>query len=369
MPPKKKKVLRLAALEVKQGKNRKLYSFAVDGKRLHDFCTISRVSRHGEDGLQGYQRPEVMAHINQIRDYLESANPLLPNAIVVAFDQTVKFKSNPTKAGADSPFSRSGVLEIPIDDSVSEEDKPGWIVDGQQRSAALRDARISGFPVCVIGFLTEGLEEQRQQFILVNATKPLPKGLIYELLPSTEGKLPQSLQRRAHPALLAERLNFDPESPLKGMIKMVTHGEGMIAHNSILESLENSLKEGVLYLYPEIDDQLAIVMEFWTAVSQVFPEAWKKKPAVSRLMTGAGIISMSLLMDTIAYRHRKTKNLTCSVFVDDIRPLREVCSWTEGYWDLGDEKIKWNGFQNTPFDVKQLSTYLLFKYRELVWKK
>ena len=238
------KLLRLAAIEVKQGKSRRLYSFAVDGKSLHDFCTISRVSRQGDEGLEGYQRPEVMAHINQIRDYLESENPLLPNAIVVAFDDTVKFKPNPGKAGkagTDSPFSRSGVLEIPIDDTVAEEDKPGWIVDGQQRSAALRDARISGFPVCVIGFLAEGLEEQRQQFILVNATKPLPKGLIYELLPSTGGKLPVALQRRRHPALISERMNFDDDSPLHGMIRTPTNGTGVVADNTILKMLENSL--------------------------------------------------------------------------------------------------------------------------------
>ena len=88
-----------------------------------------------------------------------------------------------------------GVLQIPIDEDIPEEDKPGWIVDGQQRTAAMRDARVEGFPVCVVGFVADGLEEQRQQFILVNATKPLPKGLIYELLPSTEGKLPLALQR------------------------------------------------------------------------------------------------------------------------------------------------------------------------------
>ena len=74
------------ALEVRQGANRRLYSFAIDGKRLHEFCTISRVTRHDGKGLNGYQRPEVVSHVSQIREYLESENPLLPNAIVVAFD-------------------------------------------------------------------------------------------------------------------------------------------------------------------------------------------------------------------------------------------------------------------------------------------
>ena len=368
--PKKARVLRLAAIEVKQGKNRKLYSFAADGKSLHDFCTISRVSRHGEEGLEGYQRPEVMAHINQIRDYLESDNPLLPNAIVVAFDDTVRFKPNPGKDGTDSPFSRSGVLEIPIDDSVAEEDKPGWIVDGQQRSAALRDARISGFAVCVIGFLAEGLEEQRQQFILVNATKPLPKGLIYELLPSTGGKLPVALQRRRHPALISERMNFDDDSPLQGMIRTPTNGTGVVADNTILKMLENSLSDGVLYLYTDIEDQLELLKQFWAAVAEVFPEAWGLLPRKSRLMHGAGFISMGFLMDTIADRNRKSKKLTKQLFKNELMPLKDVCSWTEGSWDFdGGNTLKWNEVQNVPRHIQLLSSHLLGKYRELVWKK
>ena len=51
-------------------------------------------------------------------------------------------------------------------------DKPGWIVDGQQRSAAIRNAQVSAFPMCVVGFVAETDAEQREQFILVNSTKP-----------------------------------------------------------------------------------------------------------------------------------------------------------------------------------------------------
>ena len=157
----KQKTLKLPALEVRQGKNRKLYSFAVDGKQLHQFCTISRVSR--QDGaMEGYQRPEVVSHINQIRDYLESESPILPNAIVVAFDSSVSFKSETRSGSGDAPFTRTGILEIPLLDDIPDEQKPGWIVDGQQRAAAMRDARVNGFPVCVVGFVADSLEEQRQ---------------------------------------------------------------------------------------------------------------------------------------------------------------------------------------------------------------
>ena len=82
--------MRLPAIRLQQGAQH-IYCFGVDGKRIHDFATVSRVHRH-DDLLQGYQRPEVLSHIRAIRRYLESDSPLLPNAIVLAFDERVKFE-------------------------------------------------------------------------------------------------------------------------------------------------------------------------------------------------------------------------------------------------------------------------------------
>ena len=38
------------------------------------------------------RQPEVLSHIAEIRNYLESEAPMLPNAIVVAFDSRAKFR-------------------------------------------------------------------------------------------------------------------------------------------------------------------------------------------------------------------------------------------------------------------------------------
>ena len=368
--PKRKsdlRMLRLPALEVCQGASRKLYSFAVDGKLLRDFCAISRVSRHDGHGLNGYQRPEVVSHITQIREYLESDNPILPNAIVVAFNESVKFRASSRREQSDAPFSRFGLLEIPIQDGISDMDKPGWIVDGQQQAAALRDARVDAFPVCIVGFIARGLEEQRQQFILVNATKPLPKGLIYELLPSTDGKLPLALQRRRHPALLSERMNFDSDSPLLGMIRTPTNGTGVIADNSILKMIENSLSDGVLYLHDDIEKQLRVLKQFWFAVKEVFPDAWGQVPRKSRLMHGAGVISMGFVMDTIAHHHNKNGDITTRVFAKNLEPLRDACQWTKGHWEFEGNRLKWNEVQNVPRHIQLLSNFLLVQYRNKVW--
>ncbi len=101
----------LPALKVKQGKNRVLYSFAVEGKDLQKFTTISRVARNSEEELEGYQRPEILSHIDEIKSYLESDNPMVPNALVIAFDvNVVEFKSASKKKGRSKAISEVGVL-------------------------------------------------------------------------------------------------------------------------------------------------------------------------------------------------------------------------------------------------------------------
>jgi DGQHR domain-containing protein len=360
----------LPAIEVRQTPSRRLYSFAIDGKILHQVAAISRI--HREDGAQlmGYQRPEVLSHIAGIRAYLESDDPMLPNAIVVAFDPRVKFKAAPT---GQRGVSRLGQLSIPLDPRWSDEDKPGWIVDGQQRSAAIRDADLESFPICVTAFITESASEQRAQFILVNSTKPLPKGLVYELLPGTDASLPRHLRMRRLPAVLVERLNHDIESPLRHLIATPTNPEGKIKDNSMLRMLENSLTDGALYALRDpntgrgdVEEMLQLIKSFWEAVRWVFPEAFGKSPRYSRLMHGVGIISLGFVMDAIAERFAPASWPSTEDFASDLSELAAVCRWTEGTWDFGAVQRRWNDLQNTPKDVQMLADYLLTEFRSRV---
>src|ERR1700686_1809380 len=105
---KRRSELRVPAIEVRQTSRRRLYTFAVDGKSLPLFAAISRIHRNAQARIAGYQRPEVMSHIAGIRDYLESEDPMLPNAIVVAFDRRVRFRATP--GGISNGFARAGQL-------------------------------------------------------------------------------------------------------------------------------------------------------------------------------------------------------------------------------------------------------------------
>lgn len=359
--------LRLAALQVRQGPNRILYSFAVDGKELPRFATVSRIRRDSESGIQGYQRPEVLSHITSIRKYLESEDPMIPNAIVIAFDKRVVFEPRGPADGHACP----GTLIIPIDDDCADADKPGWVVDGQQRCAAIREARLESFPICVTAFITESDAEQRSQFILVNSTKPLPKGLIYELLPSTVGALPVALQVRRFPASLLEHLNYDTDSPLQSLIQTPTTPEGVIKDNSVLRMLENSLSDGALYQHRyagtgegDVESMLIMIKDFWTAVRDTFPGAWAEPPRRSRLMHGVGIISMGYLMDAVVDRYSHIRAPSVEDFRYELDEIAALCEWTSGTWRFApDHHRKWNDLQNTPGDIRLLSNYLLGEYR------
>lgn len=370
----KKRELRLPALQVKQGPKRMLYVFSVDGKLVHRFATISRVRRDEEGELRGYQRPEVLSHIDEIKRFIEGPNPMIPNAVVLAFNSSVHFEPVATEFHPEG-YSRPGTLRVPFEEEMLDEDKPAFVVDGQQRLAAVRDSNVDSFPLSVVAFITDDVAEQTDQFILVNSTKPLAKGLVYELLPNTESRLPTSLLKKRFPSQLLTILNAKRHSPFRRLIQTPTNPGGMIKDNSILRMLENSLNEGVLYRFRSddgaggsVETMITVLCAYWGAVNDVFPEAWGKSPKKSRLMHGAGILSMGLLMDAIADRYRNRIHLKRELFAQDLLPLKSVCRWTDGFWDLGaEQKLKWNEIENTPSDIKQLSTYLLEKYKELVW--
>ena len=374
--------IRLPALKIRQGEQA-IFAFGVDGKRIHEFTTVSRVHRDDTE-LQGYQRPEVLSHIRAIRRYLESDGAMLPNAVVLAFDERVSFEASTDRSALD--YVTAGELVIPVDESLPDDQKPAWLVDGQQRSAAIRDADLAEFAVAAVGFIAHGEAEQRSQFILVNNTKPLPKGLIHELLPDTEGHLPTAYAKKQLPARVLSALNFgtvrslpiDADvqelretllkegQPFATRIATPTMANGYIKDNSVLKMIENSLYDGALYQYRDpidgtgdVDQMLLHLNYFWTVVAVTFPDAWNRPPTKSRLTHGAGIQAMGYVMDqfTDGVPAAELPGLNLEKRIASLRPH---CAWTSGTWDFGaDLTRRWNGIQNTPNDVRLLTSHLL----------
>ncbi len=370
-------VIELEALEARQGSGEspvRVYAALVDGKQLHRFTAVSHVRRGEAREILGYQRQRVQSHIAEIRAYLESHRPMIPNAICVAFDERVRFE--------EGGRGRTGRLVIPINEAWSEREKPGLVVDGQQRCAAIQDANVERFEIFMVAFITSNDCEQREQFIRVNSTKPLPRSLIHELLPATQTKLTRSLQRRRFPAKVLEHLNYDAESPLQGMIQTHTNATGVIKDTSILGMVESSLTDGALYRFRdpqtgdgEIEPIVTVLGAYWSAVRDTFQDdGWGLPPRRSRLMHGVGIASMGSLMDTMSAAHYWAEGIQVGydLFRDELEQMkaRDIFHWTSGSWEFGpDHRRRWNELQNTGKDIRLLTDHLRVKYNTEVWDR
>jgi DGQHR domain-containing protein len=346
----KQHLLRFDALAPVQSPKLTVFTFIAKASEIGRIARIERAGRDDLGTLQGFQRPQIAGHIREIRDYLEKPNSILPNAIVVAF--TGRARLEPTA----TPKSR--VRQLVIDTSKG---PPGWIVDGQQRFTALSDLQNREFEVLVSGFLCESEEELQKQFILVNNTRPLPKALVYELLPKV-GDLPTRMSSRSQAALVTEALNYRKGSSLRRLIKQQTNPKGVIRDTVLQRVIMNSLSDGALRLYSGEDKLLlgqgvTLMSEFYQAVQHVFADDWEgKTPKTSRLIHGTGIIALGYVMD---YLNSVTGASTRDDFARDLRLLKGKTAWCEGEWMFGAERRRWNGLQNVPADVRQLSLYLV----------
>lgn len=344
----KQRYLHFDALAPMQSPNFKVFTFVARADEISKIARIERAGRDDGGALQGFQRPQIAGHIREIRDYLEKPSAILPNPIVVAFMGNAKLK------GGSAGDRRR---ELIVDTAKG---PPGWIVDGQQRFTALSELSGRDFEVLVSGFLCETEEELQKQFILVNNTRPLPKALVYELLPKV-GDLPPRMSGRSQAALVTEALNYRFGSSLKGMIKQQTNPKGSIRDTVLQRVIMNSLSDGALRLYASDDQMLlkqgvTMMSEFFHAVQHVFADDWiGKTPKTSRLVHGTGIIALGYVMD---YLNGATGAESRDEFARGLKLLKGRTAWSSGEWDFGSERRRWNGLQNVPADVRQLTLYL-----------
>ena len=332
------------AVSAQQSSEHTVLTFAAKAADVLHFAAIDRIGRDAQGVLSGFQRPQVAAHIREIRDYLQKPDAVLPNPIVVAFTDRVAVEDLGNGAVQLTIDMRSGV--------------PGLVVDGQQRLSALAELDRE-FQVFVSALICRDEAELRRQFVLINNTKPLPKSLIYELLP-TVGDLPPRLSRRSTASDLTARLNFD-NTALKGYIKQHTRPEGIIAdtvmQKIIMESLSNGVMRELIRGARGEERCVRLMSNFFEAVKMIWPEAWHAQtPHTSRLLHGAGIQAMGDVMEVLAERGAAR---TVEDFRSGMECLKGKTAWTSGEWHMDGEIRRWNGLQNVNRDVALLKHFLV----------
>lgn len=345
-----------------------VYALFLSGSRILEMADICRIGRGSDGEILGFQRPEIRAHVRRIADYLDRGEVLFPNAIILALAPGARFnaKRGTKNSGTDAATS-SGVLSIPVRSGR----KAAWIVDGQQRALALAQSRGAELQVPVIAFVSGDLAIHREQFILVNKARPLDRRLIDELLPSVGSVLPRDLSARRVPSALCAILNESPGSPFHQLVRRPSGATAaaVVTDSSLTGLMRRSLQDprGALAAHvsadgsADLDAMYRTLVSFWSAVRDVFPDAWGLPPDRSRLMHAAGLGAMGVLMDQVVARSAPTRDLYAAVR-DVLERIAPHCHWTEGRWSTLDRA--WNDIQCTPKDVRGLSNLLVSLERD-----
>lgn len=368
----KKNLIERKALRVSQKRGHHIFLMSLRGSELLRLAGVSRVSRDNDGKLIGYQRPEVRRHVREIAEYLEDPDMLLAHPLILSFSSAVKFVSSRGQKASDG-LAETGWLRIPL--PREDEEKPAWIVDGQQRALAIGLCKNKDFAVPICAFIADQVELQRDQFLRINNTKPLPRGLVTELLPEVNSPLPAKLAIRKVPSALCDLLNQDEKSPFHGLIRRPSSAghkapeekEPVVADTVIVKMIEESLTQasGCLFPYRNIAtgeyDQHGIwtlLVTYWAAVRDTFPEAWGKRPTESRLMHGVGIRAMGKLMDRIMATVDIGSRDALKAVRRELSGIAPFCRWTTGEWEqLGG--IQWNELQNLHKHHSILTNYLI----------
>lgn len=331
--------------------------------RASDVCSVARIERvaRSESGeLSGFQRPLIAKHIREISSYLKESNAVLPNALVVAFvGGTVDVRMLD---------DRICELTVQVPDGA---EPPGFVVDGQQRLSALTDSARGDFEAFVSVLVCRDIEELRQQFVLINNTRPLPKSLIYELLPTVAG-LPQRFDSRTLGAKMVELLNFRAESALRGLILQHTNAGGLVRDTVVQKLVMNSWNSGALRDLRDEPDCLeccyGLVNDFFLAVRDVWPECFEldfkttsRRKRVSRLLHGTSIVALGFVMDLLVSR---TDAASREEFAAGLKLIAKDCHWTEGSWDFSGHCVPYDGLQYTSQDISLLAHFLCRQMRQ-----
>ncbi|ORA15565.1 DGQHR domain-containing protein DpdB [Mycobacterium asiaticum] len=372
MTESKETFLERRALRIEQNPTMPVYLFALAAEEISLVADVARISRDEAGKLIGYQRPERRAHVRHILEYLDEGDVLFPNGLILALPDTVRFRSS-RGPGTTDGLATSGTLEIPVpsDDAAQ---RPAWIVDGQQRSLALARTKNARIPVPVAGFVAPTLEMQRDQFLRINTVAPLPANLVTELLPEVISAPSPRLSQRRMPSALVDMLNRDPESPFFGLIKRAStevddRRQSVVTDTSLVEAIRESLESpsGVLFPYrnmatgsTDTDGIRRVLLTYWGAVRETFPDAWGKPPTTSKLMGGVGIRAMGRLMDRVMVHIDLNSSDPQAATRRELARIADQCRWTNGTWsELG---LPWNELQNVAKHISSLSNYLARAY-------
>lgn len=357
---------------------------------LRKFCGIHQFQSDEKDKLRkiGVQRAKKVKWVKDLESALKKPDAQMWTSTVVYFD----LKDIEYLKLQDYENQEIGVIIIKFKGHLFDHEKPGWILDGQQRMWALEDNAIYNDnpdalelrgPITIgIGEFNDENEKGRLDFIRktfseANATKNVLDSFRIELISTLEVSSQKTLtkedQKKGLIAKIIELLDTDDDSPFKDIIdrskkgypkkrqELITFGtmKGLIRDLLIYDGFKECLP-----IYKEdtrFDFNITLIKDYFNAVRFTFSSEWEKPYTETRIRDRLILTSFANLIKTIIHitvaRAAADRDQR---FKDIVKELLRLSEDEETSFDIGSPLL--SGLHDNMKDIKKLTNSLIQIY-------
>lgn len=298
---------------------------------LRKICGIHRYTspdKINEIGL-GVQRQRHDKWVEELKEGLKSPKAEMWSTAIIYFDNN-KIEYSKLRDFEDQEI---GAIIINYDGHVYDAEKPGWILDGQQRMWALENIAINSEdpdslklmgPVTIaIGeFVDDDLGTKlnfiRRTFSHANKTQDLPRNFRKDLIGTLDDFSQELMTKKdkkdALIASIIRHLYIDEDSPFKDIIDMKNRGlprkQGVkiswgTMYHIIRELLTFEAFNKEDLPLPESDirykSNLEIIKDYFNAIKYIFYTEWEKSVELSNLRSRLVLTAFASLLSKILH--------------------------------------------------------------------
>lgn len=353
---------------------------------IHRYTSPDKINAIG----MGVQRQRHDKWVGELKEGLKSPKAEMWSTAIIYFD---KDKIEYTKL-REYDGQEIGVIIINYDGHVYDAEKPGWILDGQQRMWALENIAISSEdpdslklvgPVTIaIGeFYNEDIEAKlnfiRRTFSHANKTQNLPKNFRKDLIGTLDDYSQETMTKKdkkdALISSIIRYLNSDNDSPFKDIIDMQNRGLPRIQGELISWGAMNYIIQEILEYeafnkedlpIPESDSRykfnLELIKDYFNALKYIYPSEWEQSVQNSRLRSRLVLSSFSMLIGKILHISIALSSDRETRFKEIVRENLKISEDERVSFDVNSPLLL--NLKNNQADIKTLTENLIKIYAQ-----
>jgi DGQHR domain-containing protein len=280
---------------------------------------ICYVTPRSKDSPEEIQRIVSTPRAKEIGQYIQEANSLLPNSLVVSLTNAVKLQATGTEK----------VVAITFPDA---DGKFAYILDGQHRLEGFKHSDGIEFDLPVVAIHNADEALRGKIFADINSKQKAVSDVHLLSLYYQIKALPQD----ETPVMdVVTMLARDENSPLKGQIRMLANDKGWVKNTAMKAWLSPHRTLGGVLSKKSVAEQATIVKSYLSAIKETWPDQWGDNKAYS-LTAAFGFEIMFSVFQQVKQRIdlNNGREYTPQNFVSQITPLKTATIKLPGGIDM-----------------------------------